>query len=172
VTFTAALLRSLAAESESRTLKSRIIASGDLLEVVDQESTAFHVRLNIPKALFWFEDYVRLGGSMKGEYLGNVTAITGLRCSNDRGDSSRRTEDIWAFKRDSSHEGWIFAGKSRSKIQTPCKVVDNAKAELTFVPTHRIGPGGPEIWSNDVAELKVPLSDVEDVVFKTEFGSN
>ena len=82
VTFAASLLRSLAAESEPRALKFRLVVSGDMLdEIEDQERIAYRVRLNIPKALYWFHDYIRLSGAESGEYLGEVRAVLQKRSS-------------------------------------------------------------------------------------------
>jgi hypothetical protein len=170
VTFTASLLRSLAAESEARALKFRLVASGDMLdEPEDQRRIAYRVRLNIAKALYWFDDYVRLSGAQVGEYLGEVRAVTGLRCDGDRPQESRRLTDLWAFKRDRQQQGWIFTGKSARRVHPACAQAGGGVGDLMFVSTHRIDAQTGEPLPNSL-ELRIPLAEVQDLVLKTQFG--
>lgn len=78
--------------------------------------------------------------------------------------------NIWSLKRDRLGKGWVFAGKNEHQTLAPCHVVHEAVSELVFVPTTESVPKDPKC-AQVLLSLKVSLSEIEDVVFKTEFGS-
>lgn len=163
VTFTAALLRSLVPLSEVRDIKARLITAGDLLRPTgaNVSATAYRVSLNVPKSLYWFEDYVRLTGERAGEYLGRVLVLDPMRCTGS--EEMNNQNDVWAYKRDVAG-GHLFTGKSTHKVHTPCPALDK-DAQLQFVPTLRITKQGYEAIGGTTWTL--PLTQVEDLVFKT-----
>lgn len=168
VAFAATLLRTLVGDANPRWLKTRIVTSGRLLHPDDQGFTAYRVGLDIPKALYWYDDYLRLAGDRAGEYLGEITMVSGLHCKTRR---DAPTADMWAFKRDDK-ESWLYLGRDSENLRPPCDSATRDNALLRFKPSHRISADGVKKMSE--AELKdsrwtdgIPLSDVETFVFRT-----
>lgn len=160
VTFAAALLRSISDGAEIKNLKSRLIVSGDLLHREDQEYTAFRVALNIPKALYLLDDYVKIRG--EGEFLGAVDKVSGLRCRWRTNQIDRN--DLWTFKR-GALKNWVYLGKPL-EVQKPCETVEDRSAKVQFTAVHRITPDGiVPVPENERARL-YRLDQVDEIVFK------
>jgi subtilisin family serine protease len=166
VTFAAALLRSFAGNNlDLRHIKTRLVVSGSLLDPVDQDFTAYRVRLNIQRALYWYDDYVRVGGTEPGrfeEYIGTVDRLSGLRCANSKAASAQ--DDIRAYKR-GPLKRWLYLGKAASKLKQPCDAVENPGAAMAFTPVFRITPKGIE----EVKQVQAtyPLDSIEEVIFRS-----
>jgi subtilisin family serine protease len=169
VTFAAGLLRSLIEDAEGRDLKNRLIAAADLLADEDRFKTAYGgIRVNVAKSLYWFKDYVRIGGV---EFLGTVRNLpdSALRCK--RSGPVRKLSDIWAVKRRKDGTGLLFLGKRNHRIESVCESQDLAMGDLSFTPTHQITSAGIQ-GLTDPLERTVPLGRVDEVVFRSGGGAN
>ncbi len=183
VTFAAALLRTFSGELDVRYLKARLVASGSLLRPNEQSWTAFRVGLNIPRALYWFDDYVRVrkakpaAGPATGnpdaapgkdwesvEYLGTVSQLTGLKCKQSVSPSNPR--DIWSFKRGKLTD-WLYLGKANWRLDTPCDTSVGKSATLAFTPAYRITPEG--LVKVQESGETIPVAEVEEVIFRSQF---
>lgn len=178
VTFAAALLRTFSGDLDVRYIKARLVASGSLLHPEEQGWTAFRVGLNIPRALYWFDDYVRVrrekptakpDASAKEweylEYIGSVSQLTGLRCKTSASASNPR--DIWAFKRGKAR-GWLYTGKANWSLgQAPCETVPDTAGVIAFTPAYRIEEG--RLVEEEARQVKTSLEDVEEVIFRSRF---
>lgn len=181
VTFAAALLRTFSGELDLRYLKARLVASGSLLHPDDQDFTAFRVGLNIPRSLYWFDDYVRVrraktdaGPSDKPnaepvqnwesvEYLGTVSQLTGTRCKDTTSPSNAR--DIWAFKRGELKD-WLYIGRGDWRLSTPCEAVAGNTGKIVFTPAYRISPEGNIVKVDEISESAM-LVEVEEVIMRS-----
>ena len=184
VTFAAALLRTFSGDLDVRYLKARLVVSGSMLRPNDQAFTAFRVGLNIPRALYWFDDYVRVRKEKPAanaadrrdlapaaaidwesiEYLGTVSQLTGLRCQQSANQSDRR--DIWAFKRGKLKD-WLYLGRGNWTLGAPCEANVGKAGKLAFVPAYRITPDGL-VKVQETADT-IPLAEVEEVIFRSRF---
>jgi len=184
VTFTAAMARTFSGRLDVRYLKARLIASGTLLHPRDQDFTAFRVGLNIPRALYWFDDYVRVRKAKPNvndpsdkpvatltenwetvEYLGTISQLTGTRCKDSASPSNVR--DIWAFKRGKLKD-WLYIGKGDGRLSPPCEAALANSGKLAFTPAYRITPEGNILEENEIGE-NIPLVDVEEVITRSQF---
>lgn len=183
VTFAAALLRTFSGELDVRYLKARLVASGNLLHPNEQAWTAFRVALNIPRALYWFDDYVRVRKAKPAansttdkpdtapgkdwesvEYLGTVSQLTGLKCKGSASPSNPR--DIWSFKRGKLKD-WLYLGKANWRLDTPCETIVGKSATLAITPAYRITSEGL-VKVQEIGEM-IPLAEVEEVIFRSQF---
>ena len=161
VTFAAALLRSLDANSTPFEIKSRLIASGDLVPVADRYATVFGVALNIPKALYWFDDYVKVEGTFAGTYLGDVKRVEGLRCA--KGQEFDK-DDVFAFKRAlAGGPAQIFHGRAGLTMEVPCEADEGTPGLFVFV-AHSLLTDKVHRLPQEI-ELKLPLSEVTELIF-------
>jgi subtilase family protein len=81
VTFEAVLIRSLIGGAASD-LKMRIIASGDVLPNADQTQLATPIAVNVRKALYVYDDYVRYHDATgQHEELGQLLKVDGMACA-------------------------------------------------------------------------------------------
>jgi len=172
VTFAAALLRSLNINADAEIIKKRIIASGDLLPALDHKKTVYNVSLNIPKALYWFDDYISLIGAAPEKFLGNIVDVSMLRCDNEKNNSYTSIDNLWAIKSDINNENkWAFLGKNAFTIgePKPCRMT-NEQTTITFKPIYKIGAGNPILLPiEEQKERTLRLNEVEELIFKTEF---
>lgn len=165
VTFAAAMLRSLAPEARPDALKARLIASGDLLHAGDQAKTAYRTKLNIPKSLLWFDDYVVLSGEHAGTYLGSATRISEVRCSGDSLNDSKDLDALWALKRDAA-SAWLFAGRNSTGIHIPCRAAGTSAGRLRFTPEYRID-GAEIVPIESSGGIVVPVDNVVELIMRT-----
>lgn len=171
VTFGAALLRSLNALADARDLKIRLLVSGDLLlskppvQPKDRwrdeapEMIAFRVALNVPRALHWSDDYVRLIGADAGEYLGEIWDVSALTCATGEDVTG---EDLWAFKRDGVG-GWLYQGRNQRRLHTPCPLADGQAPKFSFLASHQIVGGVPTPLPS-LRDLQPEFADVVHIV--------
>ncbi|UCV07024.1 S8 family serine peptidase [Dechloromonas denitrificans] len=141
VTFAAALLRSLDAETKAGDIKSRLIASGDLLVQDPKRPIAYKgVRLNIAKSLYWSHDYVKVG---EEQLLGSIQRLpnSARKCLDEA--KPHNAEEVWAIKKRADGSGLLFLGKNLKRVARVCDV-DAMSDDLVFTPTHRITEVGPE----------------------------
>jgi hypothetical protein len=163
VTFAASLARSMLPAQKMTAIKARLIVSGDLLHEKDIKSTAFKVKLNVPKSLYIFHDYLRLKGD-DGAYLGDAQRVTGLRCDEGLA-GERKLDDVWSYKR--GQDKWMYYGRVNGVLKTPCKLPKNADGTISFVPRFRVKPSGEiEPITKDLGTLK--LDAVDDLVVRAE----
>lgn len=166
VTFAASLLRTLIGQTDVQKIKARLVASGSLLlDPTDQTMISSRVSLNIRRALFWFDDYVRVGrGDLTGEYIGTVTKLSGLQCVGS-GHGLSKAEDVWSVKRN-GNKLWSYLGRSTSKLRSPCDAVENEGATIKFVPSHRVTTDG-QLVSVPEIEWTRSLNVVDEIIFST-----
>lgn len=162
-TMVAAMLSSLWGDAPPDAIKRRLVVSGDLLSEEDQARTVFGVGLNPVAALYWFEDYLRVeAGPDVGEYLGRMDRLPAVRCRTDPRTRVRDKRDIWAIKRRDAR-GRLFHGRNNDRLESPCDLVAEDDAVITFTPTHRVGADGPVPMMTDPT-LTVPIGQIADLV--------
>jgi len=178
VSFAAALLRTLGGHRPA-VIKARLIASGDLIEAPtagetnrrDPSAIWSLSRLNVERALYLFDDYVRLADGR--EYLGRIEALEGLAC---RLPTSARVAkslpDLYAFKARGA-EAWVFAGRggAAGALRSPCAWDRSGAAFVVFKPQRRITDAGPQpLGPDDPAKLQPKLSQVTHLVQHTAYA--
>lgn len=161
VTFAVSLLRSLNKNATPAALKSRAIAGGDMLDAKDQPFTAYGVKLNIAKSMLWFDDYIELGGSEMGRYLGRLIRLDPVYCVGN--GEIRSMPDMLAVKRDEAGRLHYFGGNLQDRPAIPCLANADASSTLSFRVTHRILDDG-SIVKQDEREIQPALSDLKDMV--------
>lgn len=173
VTFAASLLKWLRPDLKPWELKARLIASGELIvdggapgtqPTREGESTAdglaYRVKLNIPRALFLTEDYVRVSGADAGEYLGDVMNVS-LRCNGTL--SAKR--DLWAFKRETAEAGWLYGGRSAQRLSPPCLLQTGGQRPLEFAASYQIVDG--EVTALDAPRILFrPFEEVDELILR------
>ena len=168
VTFAASLLRYVSPHTPASALKARLVVSGDLLPVADQDKLTYRVAVDIPKALYWFDDVVTLAGEHAGTYVGKVEDVRGLACKVAALGGSVNADRLWALKRD-AQATWIYGGRDLDSLRTPCEATVAGDALLRFTPAFRIdgaesAPVAPEpAWS-------IGMADVAEIVMRSKFN--
>jgi hypothetical protein len=159
VSFEAALIRSLTGAA-APDLKSRIIVSGDLLNNGDDKRLGTPVAINIPKALYIFDDYVRYHApDGDHEALGLIRLLSGVSCQTS---GSLRGDLVRAYKRQGDRAFAFYSHANGSMIQICSALAPSPDAKLTiridfnivadsYVPAPR-------------ANLSIALSDVYEVI--------
>lgn len=161
VTFAASLLQSLGGKAMTpRELKIRLITAGDLLAPAEEGRTLWHVKLNVPKTLFLFNDYVRLReGDQAAEYLGSVQRLSGLSC---RG-SELGWANLWSLKR-----GQVklrsYVGKLSGNLKSMCESQIGAGGTVVFEPSHRLDELGTPVPVTDPKPMPIKLADIDELV--------
>lgn len=177
-TFAAALVRSLG-NFDPASIKGRLMTSGDLLTdspgiyaasgaLLPSPSQIFsRSKLNIPVALYVFDDYVRYrlkGDAADREILGHIDSIRGVRCEGDAAEAD--WSDIWALKMQGS-EGWLYKGRRARVVRKPCKAALTSTAVLSLRERAALGPEGRPMLEKDTAgvdAMTIDLSGVSAVV--------
>lgn len=167
VTFGASLLRSIAIKARPATLKNRLVASGDLLPSSERRATAFEVKLNIPRAMLWFQDLLEIedGGAVR-RLLGSIEGLSPVTCQDEQRQVEKSVEDMFALKR---KEGvsYFYGGLLTRKVQSPCRVIDDLGASVAFSATHEIRQDGRIEPLQAKIEKNWPLVAVRDLVVRT-----
>lgn len=122
VTFAAALLKSLD-NMQPVEIKNRLMVSGDLLANSSSRTAPksreilSRSKLNIARALYVFDDYVKYVSAEDGsthEVLGELTGITDVSCDDELVDM----QNLWALK--ASADGlWLYKGKTTPLLVIP-----------------------------------------------------
>ncbi|MDB5872205.1 MAG: hypothetical protein JWQ07_1647 [Ramlibacter sp.] len=168
VTFAAALLRSIASSARPAALKNRIIVSGDLLDESERGSTAFEVKLNIPQALMWFDDYLKVKDSTQElEYLGSIRSLTTLRCQEKSGANEKNQSDMWALKRSDAGISYFYPGFFSRRALSPCRVVEDDAITLSFVATHQVASNGKVERLPQEINQRWTLKQIQNLVART-----
>lgn len=171
VTFEAALIRSLTGR-DPWALKARIVASGDLLNPTERDKVSSHLKVNLPKALYVFEDYVAWdagpGVGMKA-VLGRVLKVGGVVCSQD--GLALDADRLIAYKSDgSSAFGYYYAADG--KRLSACPVGGpGADDEVVVKPLFDVAPNYPEHAATEPA-LRLKASQVRDIVKRAVDGGD
>jgi subtilisin family serine protease len=175
VTFAAALLRSLDGDLTASAIKRRLIISGDPIVPRPDGSdipTWSGMRLDIPLALYLFEDYIRFDrgdGSGVHEYLGALTDAKDVFCNGAADDDP---DDIWSYKRDGTRK-FLFTGRNQPRVQAtpPCtfprSTEANGKGQFIFEPYWEIRNGKATYLSADLkgkALPPLPLTAVQQLI--------
>lgn len=164
VTFGAALLRSLLKNTPARELKARLIASADLLPDEQADRTNYGgLQLNVAKALYWFDDYLRVGNE---EFLGTLVQMpaSARRCSSK--PAPQALEEIWSVKRRPNGGGVLHLGRLNYIVQSHCSALDLDSGDLVFRATHRIQSEKLEPIP-DPADLQYPMRNVRELVLRS-----
>ena len=183
VTFSAALLRSLVEDAPGADIKTRLVVAADLLPKDESGKTAYRgIQLNIPKALYWFHDYVR---TAKGEQLGNIQRLSedSLRCRSESGapETPRVAAEIWSIKKRADRPAVMFLGKRNFRVDLVCELADVGAGEIVFSATHEIVPESktPEGIAparirplDKPEERRIPIRDVLDLVYRAPARPN
>lgn len=170
VTFAAALLSSLDGSLTAGDIKRRLIVSGDPIVLRPGDvSTWSGVRLNIPVALYLFEDYVRFDrndGTGVHEYLGKLTDVKNVICNG----VNIYDDDIWSYKSDGVRR-LLFRGRNipQSLTAPPCQLPSkvNSHAQFIFVASAEIKTGRIQSLAanpNRAPLPPLPLSTVSSLV--------
>lgn len=168
VTFAASLLRSQNTRATPMALKARVIVSGDMLETDDQSRTAFAVKLNIAKALLWFDDFIEVEGKEKGRYLGRLNRMDALQCVSGEVKEVLSSSDMWAAKRDSRDKLHYFGGYDQNRLARPCVASADPTATLSFRVTHRIREDGSVV--DEVGrDIDASVAELKDFVRRAQF---
>jgi hypothetical protein len=130
VTFEAALIRSLIG-SRALDLKARIIASGDLLASPEEAQISAPVVVNLRKALYVFDDYVRYRTKTgrENEKLGVAQLMEGVHCQG--GSGAVKSNLIRAYKVRGDRT-WVFYTIPGGSSLRTC-VADAAQPGARFV---------------------------------------
>jgi hypothetical protein len=165
VTFTAALLRSINMNLTAQDIKERIIASADLLEnESDRALLAYKVKLNIPKALLWSDDYLKNTENGEEVFLGEIKGMSGLRCSGFK-EEERALADFVSLKRSRDGTAYIFTGRSVNKVfAQPCSLATDLSGGLIFTVKHQIKDGHIEPIER---EIQIDWSKVGELIRKS-----
>lgn len=144
VTFAATLLRSMSVTAAPATIKTRLIASGDLLPDTERGRTAYAVKLNIPRAMLWLHDTLLVSDETgTHEYLGAIKNAGPLKCKGESGIQTKTLNDMFSLKRSDAGAAYLFAGAVSGKIKKPCPLLeDDPAALLWFTATHEILSNG------------------------------
>jgi hypothetical protein len=172
VTFTAALLRSVSGKAMATTLKNRIVTSGALLPESERGKTAFEVKLNVPHALLWFHDIlrVRAADGTENEYLGDIRGLTSLKCRAGGAEKTGNQQDMWALKRSDADVSYFYYGVSSGQVKSPCRVIEDDGATLAFSATHEVKADGSVAELSQKLERNWAVKDIRDLVVRTPLG--
>lgn len=175
VTFAATLLRSVAPKASGADIKNRLIASGDLLANNTVRPIAHNgAKLNTAKALYLFDDYLKLwpspigGGQMSDEqYLGTLQRpfSVAFRCQGE--PNPRKQDEVWGMMRTERGTPMLSFGRNIQQV-SECEIRDPNSGSLLFTKTHRILPNGTleEIPAAQVRIESIPMSMVKAVLIK------
>lgn len=163
VSFAAALLRTFTGDLDVRHIKTRLVVSGSLLDPRDQDFTAYRVGLNIPRALYWFDDYVRvrIRPGEHVEYIGTIDRLAGLRCTKNR--EPAKYGDVWAFKR--GFKSWLYLGKHTATLRQSCEAVIDPKGEVAFTPAYLVTDDGLKVV--EAKQVVYQLGDIDEVISRS-----
>lgn len=168
VSFAAGLLRSIAIRAEPSTLKSRIVASGDLLPDSERGKTAFEVKPNVARSLLFFHDTLDVteAGSRR-RFLGTLRGMGSLWCREGSLRIGKSRDDMWSLKRSDGGLLYFFAGRLSRRVDRPCQVIDPADASVFFSATHEWRADGAIEALPTALERNWPLEAVRDLVVGT-----
>jgi hypothetical protein len=174
------LVKSLDENLSPLAVKTRLIVSGDLLEPKPHTVEPWSLsRLNIPAALYLWDDYLRLDlTSSRGphsapvtathEYLGSLIDAKGIGCANE--PNGHYLQDMWSIKR--GHMGqFLYPGRRVSdSMSVPCALEMPSGSEvpkIIFQPEYEIIGG--HLSNLSAGKTKpppqtIPLSAVESLV--------
>jgi hypothetical protein len=159
VSFEAALIRSLTGAT-APDLKSRIIVSGDLLNNGDDKRLGTPVAINIRKALYIFDDYVRYHApDGDHEALGLIRLLSGVSCQTS---GSLRGDLVRAYKRQGDRAFAFYSHANGSMIQTCPALPPSGDAKLTIRADFNIV--ADSYVPASAANLTIALSDVYEVI--------
>ncbi|CAN7710658.1 S8 family serine peptidase [Acidovorax sp. LjRoot66] len=171
ITFGGSLLWSLDTSASAAAVKQRFIVSGDLMDNVDDlKRLAYGVRLNIPKALLWFQDYIEVTGEERGRYVGEALKLSGARCEEADHSNEDPLPDVWAIKRSKTADR-LFTGRLNSNLDQPCPLAGNTDGQIVFEASWMLTPTGfVELKPRKI--LSKPLEEVAELIVRPESRSN
>ena len=168
VSFEAALIRGLTGAGPPE-IKARVVASGDLLAPDDQRRVSSHLSINIPRALYVFDDYVRWGPKgAERTVLGRVVKAAGIACSDD--GLSVDLAELAAFKRDDTH-AFAYRRPANAKRLAVCEANASGVGDVVVVePQFEVAGGYPESPEHKAGapsrQVTIPVAQVTDIVMR------
>lgn len=172
VTFELVLIRALTGATGAE-LKLRALASGDLLDPNDVKKVGGHLKINIPRAMHVFDDYVRWGPpGTERAVLGTVVKASGFSCDDG---TSLDLKELSALKRDAANF-YLYRRPSASTRLIACAAETPAaggvvvvKPDVEAVAGYPASPesskAGPErlitIPANDVRDITMRLTKID-----------
>lgn len=166
VAFEAALIRALMPPSRMPAdIKDRIITSGDLLPDADRGKLSAGVKVNLVKALYVYDDYVRYrleGDQNDTIVLGTLLSVDGLTC--DDGQGSLDVDKLAALKRGGA--SWGYRRAAGDETLSLCRLEPTPKDAMIAVrPRNNVGGTYGEIQDKTVRNI--PTSAVLEIVRKS-----
>lgn len=152
-------------------IKQRLIVAGDLLDDPDDVGRiAYGVRLNIPKALLWFDDYLEVTGDEAGRYLGETLRLSKTRCKGTDSSNGDPLPNVWAIKRNAVTNR-LFVGRLAYTLDPPCPMEPDGEGQLVFQANWKITSTGFQVLSPPVTMVK-RLDQVTELVIRPASRSN
>lgn len=171
LTFGGSLLWSLDTSASAAAVKQRFIVSGDLMDNADDlRRLAYGVRLNIPKALLWFQDYIEVTGEEGGRYVGEALRLSGARCVDADQSNGDPLPDVWAIKRSKTADR-LFTGRLTSTLDQPCPLAANTDGQMVFEASWMVTPTG-FVELKPRMTLSKPLGEVAELILRAVSRSN
>ncbi len=183
VSFAASLLRSYVPGVSAKLLKARLVTSGDMLAPQEMGRTAFGVRLNVEKALLWFDDLLIETGEKGAEaaptedhapapmYLGKASSITKRHCPDEGGTPVDQLDDVWAIKRGTDGRLHLFTGRADRSLKARSCVMAITEGELVFEASHKLIDGRIEPVAPANRERRVPIKQISDLILAPDFST-
>lgn len=181
VTFTAALLRTLA-DQEPVAVKNRLIASGQLLikgtyvedgnesDNPDPEEIFSKSRLDIARALYLFDDYVKFRPDPEKpevvEELGTVVKLAGISCPPSTPSPHADTwNSVWSYKTGKSGT-WLYKGRNNpsERMEAPCHPRMAKEPIVIFQAIKRLNTDGTLSNAPSTTQRDIPLAQVDTIV--------
>ena len=133
VTFEAVLMRSLI-DAGASDLKMRIEASGNLLAPDDQSSLATPIAVNLRKAMYVYDDYIRYHDDHGvHEELGSILNISGISCPPPV--STFPFTSILAFKRGQPKSYVFLSAPADTQITACVPLLDSNNGQVVLAKT-------------------------------------
>lgn len=170
-TFGGSLLWSRDMWASAAAIKQRLIVAGDLLDKPDDVGRiAYGVRLNIPKALLWFDDYLEVTGDEAGRYLGETLKLSKTRCKGTESSNGDPLPNVWAIKRNAATDR-LFVGRLTYTLDPPCPMEPDGDGQLVFQANWKITSTGFQVLSPPMTMVK-RLDQVTELVIRPVSRSN
>lgn len=170
-TFGGSLLWSRDVSASAAAIKQRLIVAGDLLDKPDDLGRiAYGVRLNIPKALLWFDDYIDVTGEDAGRYLGETLKLSKTRCKGTESSNGDPLPNVWAIKRNSATDR-LFVGRLTYTLDPPCPMDPDGEGQVVFQANWKITSNGFQVLSPPMTMVK-RLDQVTELIIRPASRSN
>lgn len=167
VTFAASLAYSLMRQPDPRELKTRLAVSGDLLDNDESFKLTYLVRLDIPKTLYVFDDYLSIDSDSPAKYLGTAKSISGISCKKEEAIQQKTLASIWSLKR-KEDRSWVFPGRNiggGGTLLAPCRATLDPAGILEFDADYEITSAGM-VPLRPALILTAPVTQVNELIMR------